>query len=405
MMKHYLLLVIPLLGFGQTQSVLNVATADLVYSQVSNKIYATIPGASVANANTIAVIAPATAALENTYPIGIDPEVLAISADGQIIYVSLKGSSSVRKFTVATNTPGAEFSLGSDTTTGMCYAEDIQVMPSNSNTVAIAMRNHNYAPKHEGVAIFDNGVMRQLVTNSQNGANRIAFSASNKLFGLNNESSERKIRIVDIVTTGADEYGGFSPAQFGKPQSFFLAGGNAFFSNGKVMNVASNTIIATINDVDGPATQIDANTVCYASTSSAGATTLRFYSIDGTPLGSFDVTQATGRALNVISCGSGCVALNTPTQVIVVNNLLSSPSFENDRVSIYPNPVGGQLNISAPEEVQAVAIYDLAGKKVLMQANIDRRNPAIDASALAPGSYLVTISTAGGSISKKIIKL
>lgn len=136
------------LTFAQLQvNTLNLTTNDLVYDLVTNKIYASIPSANGSNGNSIGVINPNTYLLENTIFIGSEPTVLTISDNGQYIYSGFSGSSTVRRFDVTTQTAGLQFSLGSDSSTGSYYVEDIEVMPNQPSTIAISRKNNGFSPR------------------------------------------------------------------------------------------------------------------------------------------------------------------------------------------------------------------------------------------------------------------
>ena len=95
------------MAFAQLQvNTLNLTTNDLVYDSVTNKIYASIPSANGSNGNSIGVINANTYLLENTIFIGSEPTILAISDNGQYIYSGFSGSSTVRRFDVASQTAG-----------------------------------------------------------------------------------------------------------------------------------------------------------------------------------------------------------------------------------------------------------------------------------------------------------
>ena len=162
------------LTYAQLQvNTLNLTTNDLVYDSVTNKIYASIPSANGANGNSIGIINPITRVLENTVFIGSEPTILAISDNGQYIYSGFSGTSTVRRFDVSSQTAGIQFSLGSDSSTGSYYAEDIEVMPGQATTIAISRKNNGFSPRHEGVVIYDNNVMRPTTTPDHTGSNRI----------------------------------------------------------------------------------------------------------------------------------------------------------------------------------------------------------------------------------------
>ncbi|HEY6805354.1 MAG TPA: Calx-beta domain-containing protein [Pyrinomonadaceae bacterium] len=182
---------------------LTLQTRQLVADSAGQNVFASVQADATSNANTITTIDPVAGTVTSTAPVGNDPRVMAISDDNQFIYVGLDGDRAVRRFDVATRTAGPQFSLGVDPQFGGLAAQDIAVMPGQPNTIAVARRRVNTSPQHGGVAIFDNGVQRQITTPSGTGSNAIEFSRSpNVLYGQNTETTESGFRKMGIASCG-----------------------------------------------------------------------------------------------------------------------------------------------------------------------------------------------------------
>ena len=81
---------------------------------------------------------------------------------------------------------------------------------------------------------------------------------------------------------------------------------------------------------------------------------------------------------------------------------LSSSDFDkNIIISIHPNPVSNQLNISTPFEIQKLVIYDVAGKQVKYQ---EGNTTAIDVQDLKSGFYLLEVTINDKKEVSKFIK-
>jgi len=193
-------------ALAQDVRVLDLITNDLIYDPVSERIYASVPSAAGPGlADTITVIEPVTGAIESSVVVGSEPGPLAISDDSQFIYVGLDGVGAIRRYHIATATPGLQFSLGSDPFWGPYSAEDIEVLPGAPHSIAVS-RKRPSSPKHAGVVVYDDDVMRPNVTQVHTGSNRIEFSASaSLLYGFNNETSEYGFRQISITAEGAVE--------------------------------------------------------------------------------------------------------------------------------------------------------------------------------------------------------
>jgi hypothetical protein len=399
-------------GFSQAVSVVDVTTDDLVFSIYNDKLYVTIPAAAPENANMIGMIDPVTALVENTFPIANDPGVMAISSDGQTIYTGLKATPGIRKFDVATSTAGNEYLLGSDLLTGNFYAEDIEVMPGSPNTIAVARRNKNFAPHHEGVAIFDNGVRRANVSQSHTGSNQIAFTSASQLVGFNNETTESRFRKLTVSATGVVQSTSSNhysiPETINMPKKFSVYGNKAFFTNGKVVDfTALSTISGTFADVDGPGVfDPVTNLVCYASSDVSGNISLKFFSADNYALiNTIPVMQVNGHAKSLV-CFNGKYAFNTADKVVIVASQLGTPEVTSPSVmTLYPNPVNDVVNIHSQNSIDAVKIFNDLGQLVREEKIGERTDVVLQVNDLNSGIYFVNVSGEDRISTYKMIKL
>lgn len=182
---------------------LSLQGRDMIYDPFTRLIYVSVSGAGGAIGNTITEIDPAAGTIGRSFYIGSEPNKLAITNDGQLIYASLDGAAAVRVFDIPSRTPGLQFTLGSDNLFGPYYVEDIAIMPGNNRVVAVSRMNKGVSPRHAGVAIYENGIMRPQVTARHTGSNIIEFSASpSTLYGYNNETTEYGFRKMLVDASG-----------------------------------------------------------------------------------------------------------------------------------------------------------------------------------------------------------
>ena len=105
--------------------VLDIIANQVIYDSNAKKIYASIPSANGANGNSIGVIDPVSQTLENTFFIGSEPNVLAISDNNQYLYVGFETASLVRRWDIASKSVNLQFSLGTDPSLGALFVEDM----------------------------------------------------------------------------------------------------------------------------------------------------------------------------------------------------------------------------------------------------------------------------------------
>ena len=135
-----------------------------------------------------------------------------------------------------------------------------------------------------------------------------------------------------------------------------------------------------------------------------------------------DYNSSKGNAdTNTFTTNTFTFTASTSTVVIYVRALLANSSstevfYDNislvedqtasiddklkDRVSIYPNPTNGAVNISSSDEIYSVEVYDLAGKKV---STLNDVSNFIDVSHFNKGVYLMEFQLQKGQVTKKLI--
>ena len=389
-------------------STLNLTTNDLVYDAVTNKIYASVPSSNGSNGNSIGIINPNTHLLENTIFIGSEPTILAISDNGQYIYSGFSGTSTVRRFEVSTQTAGIQFSLGSDSSTGSYYAEDIEVMPGQPTTIAISRKNNGFSPRHEGVVIYDNNVMRPTTTPDHTGSNRIEFTSQNSLIGYNNETTEFGIRRLSVNSSGVSNVSITQNVLSNFYLDFIYKDNYMYSFDGKVVDVTTAPfVIGQFSNATGPVVYDSYyNRVCFASYDFSGNITFKRFNPNTFLLfDSLPISQAFGSVKNIITCGNGCYAFNTTDNKVIIikdSTLGLTESEEKNNISIYPNPTSDFLYIKSDIEVKEIQISDLNGRII---NNLENQDNKINLASLQTGIYFVKISDVNGKIlTKKIIK-
>lgn len=185
---------------------LRLATTAMVSDPVRDVIYATTPGAAGPGGNRVVTILPESVAVAGS-PLGAfvgsEPAVLAIDGDATVLFVGLRGANAVTRVALDPFTVEDTFSLGAEPFYGPLYAQDIAIAPGMPETVAIALASFTSGPAHRGVAVFDAGVRRPIVTPGHTGSNAIAFlDDPTRLYGINNESTEFGFRRMKVEPTG-----------------------------------------------------------------------------------------------------------------------------------------------------------------------------------------------------------
>jgi hypothetical protein len=207
--------------------IVTLTTNDLVYDAHTQRLYASLP-ASAANGNSIASIDPATGTASSPIAVGNEPSKLGVSDDGQFLY-ALLNQTAIRRFALATQTPGLQINLGTHSTYGQYLATDFAVMPGNAHALAVARKFGNFfGPKHGGVAIFDDDVQRTFTTQpAESDSDGIEFSNSGKvLYGYDSTTIvPNNMRKMAVGQCGVSIYNVTDPLGYYFDTGFKYEGG------------------------------------------------------------------------------------------------------------------------------------------------------------------------------------
>jgi uncharacterized repeat protein (TIGR01451 family) len=323
-------------------NILNVTTKDLAYDPVGQRIYASIPS-SVGGGlgNSVLAIDPASGLASNPVFVGSEPGKLAIADNGHYGYVSLDGAGAVRRVDLTTQTADLQFSLGG------YYVEDMEAVPGNAHAVAISRKNTCCSPRHEGVAVYDDGVQRPNATPGFQGSNVIEFGpGSSVLYGYNNETSEFGFYTMIVDASGvmiSSDVGGLLG---GYGVDIKYDGGLIYATSGTVID-PSNRVVVGSYPVSGfvrPDAKIDR--VFYLS----GTTLWSFEPNTRAPLGSLTISNISGSAGSLIRWGTDGLALRTDSgQVCVIRTSLIPTGSPADLAVTQldsPDPVNAGNNLT-----------------------------------------------------------
>lgn len=274
------------------------------YSAATGLLYATVPSSAGAPyGNRLVAIDARTGAIDASVFAGSEPGPIGISPDAPLAYVGLDGAAAVRPIALDTMTAGTQFALGTTDFFGPLYAADIEVMPGAPDTVAISRRDEGFSPSYQGVAIFDDGVMRPAYDTSFTGGNTIAFDADpSVLYGYDNEVSDFNLCRYTIDATGIAGQTCVSNVISGYFVTIAYDGGTLFASSGAAVDAATFALDGTY-DANGPVV-VDGSHVYFAENSDLRVFDRETY----LPLDSVNL-PANGFVLGASTCGSGCVAV------------------------------------------------------------------------------------------------
>jgi C1A family cysteine protease len=304
--------------------VVALATNDIIYDPLTATIYASVPSSAGSIGNTITSIDPTTGTIGSSVFMGTEPGKLAMSDNGQYLYASLNGAAAVRRFDIASQTAGPQFSLGSHPTFGSYYVEDIEVLPGNPEAVAVSRKNLGYSPRHGGVAIYDNGVQRPNATARTTISNVIEFSASaSTLYGYNNETSEFGFRTMAVDQSGVSVANMTRSLISGYGTDIEFDAGLIYATSGRVVDPEALTLAGTY----GASGLVEPDSTIDRTFFLTGNTLLAFDQDTFAPVGSLAIEGITGTPSSLIRWGGDGLAFRTSSgQVFLIRTPLVGDS-------------------------------------------------------------------------------
>ncbi len=90
-------------------------------------------------------------------------------------------------------------------------------------------------------------------------------------------------------------------------------------------------------------------------------------------------------------------------QIAAYDASLANPTFDISRLSYYPNPVTDVLNLTAPNEISTVSVFNLLGQKV-MATTVNATEANVNMSTLSAGTYVVKVMANNEVKTLKIVK-
>lgn len=198
---------------------------DLVSDPTRSLLYASFGSGAGYLANSVVAIDPVNDIIGSPTIVGSNPGRLAVSSDGQFLYVALDGAGTVQKLSLPGFASVSSFAVPQNQTVNR-----MQVCPTNSDMVAICRSPSGTTSLHVG------GVERPNELTSQN---LFAFlDTTGQLFGCDGFHSNVKLYSLDTGPNGLSLLAG-QPGKQSNSSDLQSSGGLIFYNGGMVVNPAT----------------------------------------------------------------------------------------------------------------------------------------------------------------------
>jgi len=337
--------------YKATVTTVDLPANGIVYDPYAQLIYASVPSSYGPNGNSIAVVDPKTGKIKGYYFAGSEPNQLALSADGQYLYVGLNGSGSVQRLILPNFTPDIDVSLGTSYS-GPNVAGSLQVSPASDHTWAVSTGSTTCC---YGYAIYFYTDAKQL-PDSVSGTYQIIFANSSTLYGYYSGS------VTPVAVSSSGGTAGTPWSGLVEGSSIAYADGLIYGNEGEAFNPATGLLLGTYDFSSGQCCDYnylqilpDApfnRMLALGTTPFLSTLGITSYSLDEfTPQAAASLSQFAGDSeSDFIFWGSDGVAFvtetesgneNTPLQIVIVT---SSDLVTPKGTAKNPNPAPASLS-------------------------------------------------------------
>lgn len=296
--------------------VVDLPSYDLVYNPVNQMIYASAP-----NSSSVVAINPVSGAVAGSIAVGGYPMKLALSDDGQVLYVGVDDA--VLKIDPIAMTAGPSYTLGDLGPDSPYCAIDLAVSPGQPGTIAVA-RGSFSRYVDGGVAIYDDGVQRPNVAGNGNlyYMSVIAYSyQSTLIYGYDNLLTGSNYSKVEITPDGAEITDQLDNWDSGHAVDMKYDSGLIYASSGDVVDPDAMTLVGRF-PASGLVEPDVANGSVYFLTRDqlSGAYTLRAFDPQTfVQVSSLEIGELSGELRSLIRCGTDGLAIGTSEKVYLVH--------------------------------------------------------------------------------------
>lgn len=89
-------------------------------------------------------------------------------------------------------------------------------------------------------------------------------------------------------------------------------------------------------------------------------------------------------------------------QVKSIRNSMSTSKVTGDKVSIFPNPSSGLVNVEASSKIQSITVYNVLGDVVEAAQTLKDRTATLRMHGVAEGVYLIKVTTEQGVVTRRV---
>jgi hypothetical protein len=371
-----------------------LGATDVAWDTHSSQLVIAVGASATANANTIAVVNPATGAVSKAVATGANPTVARFSDDGQFLYVGLANESNIQRFASPALTLDLTIPVGGDISLGPLHAAEIQVAPGAAHTIAVARYRTNILPPDADVAVFDDAVARTGVGSGdvlQWGADATA------LYSLTYQVDPSGFSTYSVGPAGLARTGG-ATSVFPSAYDMKFAGGRLFAGDGIALD--PTTLNATGSVVSSGPVAVDlAHNLIFLVQFDPIHNYSSLWAFDAThytPVGllplpnAVPADQSTDIPQHMVRWGTDGLAYTTNGgSLVIVNHVFSLP---------VPDFGGAGAQLGASTGTTSYKIYDLPANDLAWSPQHSLLYVSLPSFATGRGNTIAPFDPAAGTL-------
>ena len=224
----------------------------IVYSKLTNRLYASVSGSYGVNGNSIAIIDPATKAIEAFVPVGSEPSLLTISRDGSVLYTWLKGSKRLIRFDTASRKVVASFPILDGPEAVNYDISAIAIAPNDTKRIAVI--RYSILGGSRFIIIYNdnnplvNGFQVDPAYGGSSLAYSITFGADDSRLYLNSNGDSR-VTALTVDSAGLKFLLNYPTASNFGESSILYDSSRLYQLNGRVLNAETGVPIGLLPSI------------------------------------------------------------------------------------------------------------------------------------------------------------
>jgi hypothetical protein len=398
-------------GYSQTVEIYDFLANDITYIESEGKFYFLGHPDGIDYGNHLCQMNPNNGEIEETYFLGAHPNIMAVSASEEFLYIGFKELPQISRFNMTTKSVDLTFGLESSIA-GPNYAEQIKAFVFDDHAIAVSLMNEEglVSPYHQGVAIFDDGIQRQNMMSDYYDNPFITFAYDDKyLYGYGSSATDlNRMSIsangLELDTSYYDYFNSYEIIEYGNG-FIFSSNGNEVYSLSSgvpVFQGGLNITPSAFRTVEASPT--DSSRIYYVRSDGGDEFVMETYNLFSfEKMNEFDLGEGLlFYPLQLISWGDGdnLAFLNKgdnfyPRKIVLIKDISTSNKIlfsAKENLSIYPNPTSDfiHIDIGSTEKITSISLIDYSGKK-LKTWNFFENNQSIklDLNSIPRGFYLL----------------